>query len=96
MSNTQITIPPDIPWRSRPLLPMKAAASIAGISTSSIYRYAAEGRLKFRRLAGRTLVETDSLVELIESAEAWTPLTKTKAATSARALRAAESWADDR
>jgi predicted site-specific integrase-resolvase len=83
----------DIPWRDRPLQPMKTAAEIAGISVASLYRYAAEGRLTFRKLAGRTLVDTASLIELIDSADAGTPSTRTRAACAKRASRASQSWA---
>jgi hypothetical protein len=60
-------------WRDRPLLPLKAASEIVGVSTASLYRFADEGKLRFRQLAGRTLVDTKSLIALIDAAEDWTP-----------------------
>ena len=64
---------PVTPWRDRPLLPLKVAAEIVGVSVASLYRFADEGRLKFRQLAGRTLVDTKSLIKLAESADDWAP-----------------------
>lgn len=62
-----------IPWRERPLLPLKTASEVAGVSPSSLYRFSDEGRLKLRELAGRTLVDTQSLIALIDSAADWSP-----------------------
>jgi hypothetical protein len=61
-----------IPWRERPLHSMQVAATIVGVSRASLYRLASEGRLTLKRLAGRTLVETQSLIALIDTAEDWT------------------------
>ena len=60
-------------WRDRPLLPLKTASEVVGVSIASLYRFADEGRLKFRQLAGRTLVDTTSLIALAESAQDWKP-----------------------
>jgi hypothetical protein len=62
-----------IPWRDRPHLQLKVASEIAGVSPASLYRFSDEGRLKLRELGGRTLVDTKSLIALIESAKDWTP-----------------------
>ena len=61
------------PWRDRPLLQLKTASEIAGVSPASLYRFSDEGRLKLRELGGRTLVDTKSLIALIDSAKDWTP-----------------------
>ena len=45
------------PWRDRPLLQLKTASEIAGVSPASLYRFSDEGRLKLRELGGRTLVD---------------------------------------
>jgi hypothetical protein len=79
-------------WRARPVLSLKAAANIAGISVSSLYRYQADGRLSFGRLGGRTLVRTDSLIQLIDSVEDWSASDQGAAARGARAGRAAAGW----
>lgn len=59
-------------WRERALLPMKVAAEIIGVSIASLYRFSDEGRLVLRRLGGRTLVCTKSLIAIVDSAEKWT------------------------
>lgn len=61
------------PWRDRPFLQMKAASEIVGVSVASLYKFSDTGRLKLREFGGRTLVDTKSLIELIESAADWTP-----------------------
>ena len=61
------------PWRDRPLFQLKTASEIAGVSPASLYRFSDEGKLKLRELGGRTLVDTKSLIALIDSAADWTP-----------------------
>lgn len=75
-------------WRDRPFLPLKIAASIAGLSASSLYRAQNEGQLEFRRLAGRTLVVTDSLKSFLGKAEPWSPSSQGQAARTKRRERA--------
>lgn len=82
----------DVPWQQRPMLPLATAAEIAGVSPASLYRFAAEGRLKFRRLAGRTLVETSSLIALVKTAETWTPSNRGAAARAKRSERSRAAW----
>jgi hypothetical protein len=82
---------PATPWRDRPLLPLKVAAEIVGVSVGSLYRFADEGRLKFRTLAGRTLVDTKSLIVLADSAQDWTPKDVGKEARAKRKHVAAEA-----
>src|SRR3954470_11178926 len=79
------------PWRNRPLLQLKLASEIAGVSPASLYRFSDEGKLKLRELGGRTLVDTKSLIALIESAKDWTPKPRGGEARAARktAARAA-------
>jgi hypothetical protein len=60
------------------------AGEIAGISPASIYRLADEGQLSLRRLAGRTLVQTKSLVALLDKAETWTANDRGKEARAKR------------
>lgn len=81
-------------WRSRPLLPLKMAADIAGVSPASLYRAQTEGSLEFKRLAGRTLVTTASLVALIDSAEPWVPSGRGACGRAARAERSRAAWAE--
>lgn len=80
------------PWRDRVLLPLQAAAEIAGVSVASLYRFESEGRLTFRRFAGRTLVETASFVLLVDAAEPWAASDRGAEAREARVQRARASW----
>lgn len=86
VSNIQ---PPTAPvahtlWRDRPLLPLKIASEVVGVSIGSLYRFSDEGRLKLRTLAGRTLVDTKSLIALADSAQDWTPRAVGKEARAKR------------
>lgn len=81
-----------VPWQERPLVTIQLASEVSGVSPTSIYRLAGEGRLTLRRLAGRVLVETPGLVKLIESAEPWTPSDQGKAARERRSELARAAW----
>ncbi|MAN78360.1 MAG: hypothetical protein CML24_14530 [Rhizobiales bacterium] len=83
-----------IDWRSAAYLPLPRASEIAGISTASLYNMNEAGRLEFKRLAGRTLVTTKSLIALLDSAEDWTPSDRGQHARRARTGRARASWAE--
>lgn len=83
---------PALSWRDAPFLRMKNASEILGLSVASLYRLAHDGRLKLKKLEGRTLVETKSLIAVVESASDWTPAPKTTKATEARRARSAVSW----
>ena len=61
------------PWRDRPFLQLKTASEIVGVSIASLYNFSDAGRLKLRNFGGRTLVDTKSLIALIETAEDWAP-----------------------
>ena len=74
----------EVIWKMQPFLRLQDAARIAGISVASIYRFAGQERLQLRKLAGRTLVETQSFITLIESAEKWSPSTRGKEARAKR------------
>ena len=75
---------PQIPWQKRPLQTMKTAAELSGVSIASLYRFSDEGRLVLRRLNGRTLAETRSLIALIKSAEVWTASDRSKTPNAKR------------
>jgi predicted DNA-binding transcriptional regulator AlpA len=82
-----------IPWRDRPFLPLLSAAELLGLSPSSLYRLETEGKLRFRRLGGRTLVAVDTIVALIDTADDWAPSERGAAARAKRSERARERWA---
>lgn len=83
-----ITAPPAdkyrVPWRETTYLPMKIAGAVGGFSVASVYRFADEGKLELRTLAGRTLVVTKSLIALLDGAEAWKPTNRGAAARAKR------------
>jgi hypothetical protein len=80
-------------WRERALITLSNASAVGGISISRLYEFEKEGRLRFRRLGGRTLLEVRSLIALIDSLPQWTPQTKrTEAAVMARSARAGQQW----
>ena len=82
-----------MPWRERALITLGLASQIVGLSTASLYNLEAAGRLEFRRLAGRTLVTSESLSRLIDSSQVQAPARdRTAKAVAARAKRAAASW----
>jgi hypothetical protein len=88
-----LNISTSIPWRERALVTLPNASEVSGISISRLYEFEKEGRLRFRRLGGRTLLEVHSLIALIDSLPQWTPQTKrTEAAVAARAARAKQQW----
>lgn len=80
-----------IPWRERPLTTMQAAAKLAGLSVASLYRLASEGKLSLVRLAGRTLIETPTLIRVVEGVEPWTPSPRTGKACERRKELAQEA-----
>ncbi|WP_026606044.1 hypothetical protein [Methylocapsa acidiphila] len=82
----------ELPWRDRPLTQLALASQVSGLSQTSIRREAARGNLVLKRLAGRVLVETSSLVKLIESAEPWTASERGKAARQKRSEIARANW----
>lgn len=76
-------------WREAPHLRLQHAALIAGVSPSALYALAHQGRLQFVKLLGRTLVDTKSLIALVETREPWRPGGRPQAAQAAREARAA-------
>ncbi len=81
-----------VSWRERAFLPLATAAEVLGLSPASLYRFEAEGRLVFNRMAGRTLVNVNSLIVLIDSAEEWAPSGRGAAARAKRSERARDRW----
>jgi hypothetical protein len=81
-----------MPWRERAFHTLPIASEISGVSVASLYRFADEGRLTFKRLAGRTLVETASLINLVDSAEVWVASTRAEKARGVRSERARAAW----
>jgi hypothetical protein len=82
----------EVPWKQRPLTPMKVGTQVSGNSATQLYRHAAQGRIELRKLGGRTLIVTKTLIALIESAEPWTPSDRGKAARARRSELSRERW----
>ena len=82
------------PLQDRPFQTMQNGATIAGLSTASLYKFASEGRLILKRLGGRTLVETGSLIALMDAAEDWVPSDRTGKAVAKRIEQSRAGWAD--
>jgi predicted DNA-binding transcriptional regulator AlpA len=61
----------ELPWRDRAFVPLARAAEILSLSRPSVYKLEKQGRLRFHRVAGRTLVSVPSLIALSEAAGNW-------------------------
>lgn len=59
------------PWAQKPLLPLRVAADLLGISRSGLYRLQASGKLTFAKVGGKTVVKTPSLIDYLETIEEW-------------------------
>ncbi|WP_342110517.1 hypothetical protein [Methylobacterium sp. SI9] len=77
-----------IPWQKRPHLRMDVAGDVTGLSRTTIYRLASEGRLKLKRIAGRVVVDTAGILILVENAEPWRPGKRGAAARAKRSIAA--------
>ncbi|WP_238272145.1 hypothetical protein [Methylobacterium cerastii] len=64
---------------------MTVTTDVTGLSPTTIYRLAAEGRLTLKRIAGRVVVETPGVIDLVRNAEPWKPGTRGAAARAKRA-----------
>lgn len=82
----------EIHWSQRPLLHIRTAAELLGVSRSGIYRLEAAGKLAFGKIGGRTVVRTDSLIRYLEEVEDWTSGQQGAAGRKAAAQRAAQGW----
>jgi excisionase family DNA binding protein len=80
-----------IRWHERPFLSVTNAAAVLGCSKTRVYALAKEGALKFVTLAGRTLVTTPSVTELVDAARPWVPSDRATAARAARTNRLVEA-----
>jgi hypothetical protein len=81
-----------VPWRERALLPLPVAAEVSGLSVGSWYRFEHEGRVRFHRLGGRTLVATPDVIAIVDSAAPWTASNAGAAARARRAELSKANW----
>ena len=60
-----------VPWRERPLLNLASAAEIIDCSRAHIYTLEKERRIRLVKLNRRTLVETQSLIAFLATAQPY-------------------------
>ena len=87
---------PDLSWRSLPRLSILDAARLLGVSRAMIYALAERGRLTLLRddaMAGRTFVETASVVRVLDAARPFTPTGQDRRGRALTLARRAEAAA---
>lgn len=84
MQQDQHAPPPRLHWRDKPLLTLTVTSELINVSTPTLYKLAGAGKLSFKRLGHRTMVETASIIDLLDSAESWSPSGRTDKARRAR------------
>ncbi len=62
-----------VAWQAIPYQPIARAAAIVGQSETRVHRLINSGALRAVKLAGKTLVTTDSIVEFLARARPWSP-----------------------
>lgn len=60
-----------VPWFQKPVLPLRVASEVLGVSRSSLYRLQASGKLTFSRIGGKTVIKTASVIAYLETIEDW-------------------------
>jgi hypothetical protein len=70
-----MTIPTlhEVTWQTLPYQPVARAAAITGRSPAHVYALVKSGTLRAVKLAGKTLITTESIVELLGGAQPWSP-----------------------
>lgn len=84
--------PSSLPWRERAFNNINVASEALGVSRTSIYRLASQGKLTLRRVAGRVVVETAGLLAIVQTAEPWTPSDHGAGGRAKRAELARARW----
>ena len=77
-----------IPWREKPTQSVPATSEIGGWSNGHTYNLIGDGRLKAVRVANKTAIITESLIQLLNAAEPWTPNKARVAAANHARLKA--------
>ena len=62
-----------VAWQAIPYHPVARTAAITGQSEASVHTLISSGALRAVKLAGKTLVPTDSIVEFLARARPWSP-----------------------
>jgi excisionase family DNA binding protein len=60
-------------WRDKPAVPVTEAAELLGCSTSKVYAEVNRKTLQAVRVAGKVMILTTHIAELLDKAEPWTP-----------------------
>ena len=68
-----ITTIDEVAWQALPYQPVARAAAITGRSPAHVYALIKSGTLRAVKLAGKTLITTESIVELLALAQPWSP-----------------------
>ena len=63
----------EIAWQALPFQPVGRTAAITGRSPAHVYALLKSGTLRAVKLAGKTLITTESIVELLAGAQPWSP-----------------------
>jgi hypothetical protein len=77
-----------IPWQEKPTQSVPAASEIGGWSNGHTYNLIGEGKLKAVRVANKTAILTESLIQLLNAVEPWTPNKARVAAANQARLKA--------
>jgi hypothetical protein len=78
---------PEIHWRERAFVPIVRAAEILSLSRPSVYKLERQGKLRFDRVAGRTLVSVPSLIALCDGPGNWSASARGAEGRAARIRR---------
>lgn len=88
----QFTAASALPWRQRAFVNLKLGGEVLGVSSTSIYRLAGQGKLILKRVAGRVVLDTTSVVALVDAAEDWSPSDRGSAGRKRRNELAQARW----
>jgi excisionase family DNA binding protein len=58
-------------WHEKPVLPLREAAEVLGISRSGIYRLQAAGKITFAHIGSKVVVKVPSIIAYLKSVDAW-------------------------
>lgn len=78
----------EVTWQALPYHPVSRTAAITGRSQAHVYTLINSGSLRAVKLAGKTLITTESILDLLGRAKPWkSDLARTAQARRARPAR---------
>jgi excisionase family DNA binding protein len=93
MTGTAGASSPNLDLSGRKFLTVQDMARMVGVSTTTIYNAAKKGRLALHDFEGRTVAKAEDFEAFATTQlKAWTPKTKPRKASAARAARSRASW----